>query len=121
MKLTKSEALKRRHRRVRKKVTGTAERLRLYVRRSLRHLYAQLIDDTPVNGSRTLVTFTTNTKDASGKHFRNIAGATALGKEIGEALKQRGVDQIVFDRGGARYHGIVKALADAVREQGVQF
>lgn len=121
MQLTKKDKLKRRHRRLRNKVNGTADRPRLYVRKSLRHLHAQLIDDSGETGCRTLTAFSTLTKETAGKHCCNVAGAAALGKSIGEELKKRGVESIVFDRGGNRYHGCVKALADAVRETGVRF
>ena len=121
MKLTQKDRLKRRHFRVRKKVSGTTERPRLCVRRTLKHFYAQVIDDSQVLGSTTIASFSTATKDNSGKHMRNIAQATELGKFIGEALKGKGITQIVFDRGGYRYHGCVKALADGIRESGIIF
>lgn len=121
MKLTQKDRLKRRHFRVRSRVAGTAQRPRLFVRKSLRHVYAQLIDDSPETGSVTLASFGTATKDAAGKHLANKAGATALGKSVGEQLMARGITEIVFDRGGYRYHGVVQAFADAVRESGVKF
>lgn len=121
MKLTQKDRLTRRHLRVRRKVAGTAERPRLYVRKSLKHLYVQLIDDSPANGSRTLAIFTTHSKDNAGKHMCNIKHAGELGKRVGEELKNRGIEQIVFDRGGYRYHGAVKALADAVRQAEIRF
>jgi large subunit ribosomal protein L18 len=123
MKLTKKEQLKRRHLRVRKKVSGTPERPRLFVRRSLKHLYAQVVDDSALTdgykkgSSRTLAAYTTASKE--GKHSANIPCATALGKAIGADLLARGINTVVFDRGGYRYHGVVKALAEAVREAGI--
>lgn len=121
MKLNKKENLRRRHWRVRRKVRGTAERPRVSVRKSLKHFYVVVIDDSPENGSRTLATFTTASKDTQGKHMANQAGGAALGKKVGEELKNRGITTIVFDRGGYRYHGCVKAIADAMREAGVVF
>lgn len=121
MKMTQKDRLKRRHYRVRSRVAGTAERPRLFVRKSLRHVYVQLIDDSADTGSVTLASFGTATKDSAGKHLANKAGAAALGKSVGEALAARGIKEIVFDRGGYRYHGVVQALADAVREAGVKF
>ena len=121
MKLTKKQNLKKRHMRVRRKVTGTPERPRLCVRKTLKHLYAQVFDDTVAQGSRTIATYATASKDTAGKHMRNQAQAIELGKAIGADLKARGIENIVFDRGGYRYHGCVKALADAIREAGVKF
>jgi large subunit ribosomal protein L18 len=119
MKLTKKEQLKRRHWRVRAKVHGTTERPRLCIRKSLKHFYAVLIDDSFESGSKTLACFTTASKENPGRHMANIPGAAALGAKVGAELKNRGINAIVFDRGGYRYHGCVKALADAMREAGV--
>jgi len=119
MKLTKKERLDRRHNRVRKKVSGTNERPRLFVRKSLKHLYAQLVDDSVEGGAKTLATFTTASKANGGKHSANKAAAVELGKYVGAQLKERGITAVVFDRGGYRYHGVVKAIAEAVRETGV--
>jgi len=105
----------RRHRRVRVRVTGTAERPRLAVFRSLNHIYAQLIDDT---GGRTLVAAST-VELKTGKS--DAASAAAVGKAIADKAKQAGVAGAVFDRGGFLYHGRVKALADAAREAGLEF
>jgi large subunit ribosomal protein L18 len=105
----------RRHRRVRVKVTGTAERPRLSVYRSLHHLYAQLIDD---GTGRTLAAASTSQLKTSGK---DMAAAAAVGKAIAERAKAAGVGAAVFDRGGFLYHGRVKALADAAREAGLEF
>lgn len=121
MKLSKKDALRRRHLRVRGKVSGTAGRPRVAVRKSLRHLYLTVVDDSPETGSRTLATFTTATKDKAGKHMANVAQAGELGKLAGAELKNRGINEIVFDRGGYRYHGQVKAIAEAMREAGVAF
>lgn len=119
MQLTSKERLKRRHFRVRKKVSGTAARPRLYVRRSLKHIYVQIIDDSPEVGSKTLLTVTTWSKETAGKHFANANGAKALGGRVAEALKAHGLTTVVFDRGGYRYHGVVKTLAETVRESGI--
>jgi len=122
MALERKEALERRHLRVRRKIHGTAERPRLCIHKSLRHLYAQLVDD---GAQRTLVSVTTNRKtvreNAPKKSFRNREWAKRLGKEIGELAVQAGIKKVVFDRGGCLYHGCVKSFADAAREAGLQF
>jgi large subunit ribosomal protein L18 len=108
----------RRHRRVRKKVRGTAERPRLAVFRSNKNIYAQVIDD--VSG-RTLAAAGTaepSLKDASGG---NLSAATKVGELVAERAKAAGISKVVFDRGGFRYHGRVAALADAAREGGLEF
>jgi large subunit ribosomal protein L18 len=105
----------RRHRRVRVKVTGTAERPRLSVYRSLHHLYAQLIDD---GAGRTVAAASTAQLKTNSK---DMAAAAAVGKAIAERAKAAGVGAAVFDRGGFLYHGRVKALADAAREAGLEF
>ncbi|MGH2538457.1 MAG: 50S ribosomal protein L18 [Candidatus Promineifilaceae bacterium] len=106
-----------RHRRVRAKVSGTAERPRLNVFRSLRHIYAQLIDDT---SGRTLVAASTlEQEEGAGKD--KTEEAARVGKSLAERAKAAGVEQAVFDRGGYRYHGRVKALAEAAREGGLKF
>ena len=103
----------RRHMRVRKRVNGTPERLRLVVFRSLKHIYAQLVDD---DAKRTVLTV--SDKDLTGKKAER---ATAVGKRIAEKAKSAGVSKVVFDRAGYRYHGRVKALADGAREGGLEF
>ena len=105
----------RRHRRVRVKVTGTGERPRLTVFRSLHHTYAQLIDD--VSG-RTIAA--ASTRAIKGGH-NNTEAAVSVGKAIADRAKAAGVSRVVFDRGGYLYHGRVKALADAAREAGLNF
>jgi large subunit ribosomal protein L18 len=117
----KEVSRKRRRMRIRKKVSGTTDRPRLCVCKSLKHLYAQVVDDSI---GKTLTTATTNTKSnkASGKHsFANIASAKALGRQIAEKAKASGVTQVVFDRSGYPYHGIIKAIAEAAREAGLKF
>jgi large subunit ribosomal protein L18 len=108
------------HDRVRMKVSGTPERPRLCVYRSLDHIYAQVIDD---RAGKTLVAASSADKDTKKtlKGGGNIAAAKVVGKEIAERAKAAGVAKVVFDRGGYKYHGRVKALADAAREAGLQF
>jgi large subunit ribosomal protein L18 len=106
----------RRHNRVRSVVNGTADRPRLSVFRSATHIYAQLIDD--VSGRTLAAASTREVKDATGKKTDK---SVAVGTLIGEKAKQAGITQVVFDRGGYKYHGRVKALADAARQAGLQF
>ncbi len=112
MKMTRTQARQRRHRRVRQIVTGTPERPRICVFRSNRHVSAQLIDDTT---GKTLASVTTVSKANSGKNQRNCAAATAQGAALGEKMKALGVAKAVFDRNGCLYHGLIKAFADGVR------
>jgi large subunit ribosomal protein L18 len=105
----------KRHRRVRVRVTGTPERPRLSVFRSLNHLYVQLIDD---SGSRTVAAASTVALKAKGN---GMAEAAEVGKAIASKAKAAGVSSVVFDRGGFLYHGRIKALADAAREAGLEF
>ncbi len=120
MKLTKAEARKRRHRRIRKKVFGTPERPRLSVYGSLKHMYAQIIDDTR---GHTLVAASTLDKELRGKytHGGNVEAARLVGQLIAKRALEAGIQKVVFDRGGFRYHGRVKALAEAARQEGLQF
>jgi large subunit ribosomal protein L18 len=105
----------KRHRRVRVNVSGTSERPRLAVYRSLNHLYAQVIDD---GASKTVAAASTVELKAKGK---GMAEAVQVGKQIAAKAKAAGVKQVVFDRGGFLYHGRIKALADAAREAGLEF
>ena len=105
----------KRHRRVRVHVSGTQERPRLSVFRSLNHVYAQLIDD---GASRTLAAASTVDLKANGN---GMAEAAQVGKAIAAKAKAAGVSSVVFDRGGFLYHGRIKALADAAREAGLEF
>lgn len=111
---TKREARIRRHLRVRKKISGTAERPRLSVFRSNRHIYAQLIDD--VEG-RTLVAASDREVPVTGTKTER---ARAVGKLIAERAKQAGIERAVFDRGGRLYHGRVAAVAEGAREEGLR-
>ncbi len=113
-------ARKRRHRRVRAKIAGTADRPRLNVFRSLGNIYAQVIDDV---AGHTLVSASTIDRELRGK--LNGKSKTEAAKMVGELVARRaqaaGIKQVVFDRGGYKYHGRVKALADGAREAGLKF
>jgi large subunit ribosomal protein L18 len=113
---SKNQIRLRIHKRIRQRLSGTEERPRLAVFRSVKHIYAQVIDDTK---GHTVVAAGSNEKD--GKNGGNVAGAKALGKLIAERAKDKGIKSVVFDRGGYLYHGRVKALADAAREAGLEF
>ena len=105
------------HVRIRKKLTGTKERPRLAVYRSVSHIYAQIIDDSK---GATLVS--ASSVDKGGRtNGGNVAAAKAIGKLVAERAKEKGVTTVVFDRGGYQYHGRIKALADAAREAGLEF
>jgi large subunit ribosomal protein L18 len=103
-----------RHLRVRKKVSGTADRPRLVVFRSDKHIYAQLVDD---DAGRTIATVST-LKVGSGKKTEK---ASEVGKQVAAVAKDKGITRVVFDRGGYKYHGRVKAVADGAREGGLEF
>jgi large subunit ribosomal protein L18 len=109
--------------RQRKRISGTPERPRLRVFRSVSHIYAQVIDD--LNGTTLASAASTEPtlKTVFGKDVRggNLAGAKALGKTIAERSIEKGVKRVVFDRGGYLYHGRIKAIADAAREAGLEF
>ena len=109
--------------RQRKRINGTPERPRLRVFRSVAHIYAQVIDD--MSGTTLVSAASTepSLKTLFEKTTRggNIAGAKALGKTIAERLKEKGINRVVFDRGGYLYHGRIKAIADAAREAGLEF
>jgi large subunit ribosomal protein L18 len=106
------------HKRIRRKVAGTAERPRLAVFRSLNHIYAQLIDD---GKGETLVAAASTEPGVRERPGGNIAGAKEIGKLIAERAKEKGIKRVVFDRGGYIYHGRVKSLAEAAREAGLEF
>jgi large subunit ribosomal protein L18 len=103
--------------RIRRKVHGTSERPRLAVFRSLKHIYAQVIDDA---SGKTIASASSKEKD-SGAKGSNAAAAKAVGALIARKAKDKGVTRVVFDRGGYLYHGNIKALADAARENGLEF
>jgi large subunit ribosomal protein L18 len=108
----------RRHLRVRKRVTGTAGRPRLVVNRSTRHIFAQVVDD---NLGQTLASASTLDSTVRGGEGDKTAQAAKIGKLLAERAKAAGIDKVVFDRGGNRYHGRIAALADAAREAGLDF
>jgi large subunit ribosomal protein L18 len=107
------------HVRIRKKIQGTPERPRLNVYRSLNHIYVQVIDD--MTGATLVSANSAEGKKGERKAGGNLAAAKAVGKQIAERAKAKGISKVVFDRGGYIYHGRVKALADAAREGGLQF
>jgi len=112
---------KRRHLRVRAKVSGTPERPRLNVFRSNEHIYAQIIDDTV---GHTLVAASTLEKDVRERfpeEHPKVVEARVVGQVIGERARAKGITRVVFDRGGYKYHGRVKALADGARQAGLEF
>ena len=120
---TRTTARLARHRRIRDKIAGTEARPRLAVFRSITHIYAQLIDD---RGGKTLVAASDGdvrpaTASASPAEPGKTARATAVGTLLAERAKAAGIESVVFDRGGYRYHGRVKALADAARKGGLVF
>lgn len=109
----------RRQRRSRTRVNRTlGDRLRLSVFRSNQHIYAQIVD---VKGGKTLVSASSNDKEAKLKSGGNVEAAKAVGKLVAERAKKAKIDTVVFDRGGYLYHGRVKALAEAAREHGLKF
>ena len=118
---SKAVIRKRVHRRIRRKVAGSTARPRLAVFRSVKHIYAQVIDDSV---GHTLAAASSNEKSDAKSEVKsggNVAGAKAVGKLLAERAKEKGVKSVVFDRGGYLYHGRVKALADAAREGGLEF
>jgi len=115
---TKRELRDRRHLRVRKKISGTLERPRLVVFRSSKHIYAQLVDDV---ARRTVVAVSDLTRDLPVDGTGKTARSHAVGRLLAERAKGQGVSRVVFDRGGYRYHGRVKAVADGARQGGLEF
>ena len=117
LKTDKNKTRQKRHLRVRNRVSGTAQRPRLNVFRSLAHIYAQVIDD---EKGMTLAAASSLDKDFTGKGG-NIDGAKAVGKAIAKKALDKGISEVVFDRGGYVYHGRIAALAEAAREGGLKF
>ena len=111
---TREQQRYRRHLRVRKKVTGTAERPRLVIFRSLKHISAQLVDDV---ARKTIATVTSTTIEGGKKTEKS----TEVGKRIAAKAKDAGITKVVFDRAGYQFHGRVKAVADGAREGGLEF
>lgn len=120
MKITRKASVKRRHRRVRRKVEGTAQRPRLAVFRSNQHIYVQVIDDT---SQHTLAAASTAEAPLKSnlKSTSDCDASVEVGKLIAQRSIEKGISQVVFDRGGNLYHGRVKALAEAAREAGLDF
>jgi large subunit ribosomal protein L18 len=117
----KMEGLERRHRRIRRKLRGTAQRPRLTVFRSLNHVRAVIVDD---DAGRTLVQVSSTAQDlakAAGEGSVKMRRSQAVGTEIARRAKEKGISKVAFDRGGRLYHGRVKALADAARKGGLEF
>jgi len=114
--IKRNEIRQRIHSRIRRKLSGTEERPRLNVYRSLNHIYAQVIDDQ--KGETIVATSTLALKLKTGGH---VAAAKEIGKSIAEKAVEKGIKKVVFDRGGFLYHGRIKALADAAREAGLEF
>jgi large subunit ribosomal protein L18 len=106
------------HARIRRRIAGSPERPRLAVYRSLKHIYAQIIDD---RKGHTLASASSNEKAGTVTNGGNLAGAKEVGKLIAERALANGIKKVVFDRGGYLYHGRVKALAEAAREAGLEF
>ena len=115
---TRGAARRKRHDRIRLTMAGTAGRPRLAIFRSLNHIYAQVIDDA---SGRTLVAASTVEKELRGSKSTKTEEAASIGRLIAERAKAAGIDRVVFDRAGFRYHGRIKSLADAARDAGLDF
>ena len=109
----------RRRHRLRKIVSGTPERPRMVVHRSLRHIEVQIVDDV---AGHSLLGYSTQSKDLKGRDFDNrVTQGHEVGKIVAAKAKEKGIEQVVFDRGGFLYHGVIKAVADGAREAGLNF
>ena len=115
---SRGAARRKRHQRIRLHLAGTQDRPRLAVFRSLNHIYAQVIDDA---SGRTLVAASTVEKELKGSSSTKTEEAAVVGRLLAERAKAAGIERVVFDRAGFRYHGRVKSLADAAREAGLEF
>jgi large subunit ribosomal protein L18 len=115
---TRTEQRYRRHLRIRKTVQGTAARPRLVIFRSLKHIYAQLVDD---DQGRTLLGVSDRTKGVAAEKNGKVAAGLAVGKLLGAKAREQGITKVVFDRAGYPYHGRVKAVADGARQAGLEF
>ncbi len=115
---TRAQRRYRRHLRIRKTLRGTADRPRLVVHRSLKHVYAQLVDD---GAGHTLIGVGDRNKDVKVEGSGKVAGSFAVGKLLGQRAAAAGVTKVVFDRGGYPYHGRVKAVAQGARDAGLEF
>ncbi len=120
MALSKDQTRQRRHLRIRKRLQGTGDKPRLSVYKSLNNIYAQLVDDV---AGKTILAASTLEKDirSSVKHGGNLDAAKKVGASLAQKALNKKITSVVFDRGGYRYHGCIKALADAAREQGLKF
>jgi large subunit ribosomal protein L18 len=116
---SKNKVRRRIHQRLRNRLSGSPERPRLNVYRSLNHIYAQVIDDT--SGTTLASASTAKGKKGSKTTGGNVASAKEIGKAIAQRAQEKGIKKVVFDRGGYLYHGRIKALADAAREAGLEF
>jgi large subunit ribosomal protein L18 len=115
---TRQQLRARRHLRVRKKVSGTADRPRLVVFRALKHIYAQLVND---DQGRTIMGLSDGTEGVQADGAGKVGMAKGVGKALAAKAKAAGITRVVFDRAGYRYHGRVKAVADGAREGGLEF
>ena len=116
---SKNDTRQRVHQRIRKKMMGTPERPRLNVYRSLNHIYVQLVDD--MEGKTLVFASSAEGKKGERKTGGNLSAAKEVGKKVAQRAQEKGIKQVVFDRGGYLYHGRIKALADAAREAGLRF
>ena len=116
---SKDKTRRRIHQRLRGRLSGSVERPRLNVYRSLNHMYVQVIDD--LSGQTIVAASTAEGEKANRRTGGNVAAAKAIGKTIAERAKAKGIEHVVFDRGGYLYHGRIKALAEAAREGGLKF
>lgn len=114
----KSQVRARRRYRIRKTISGTPERPRLVVNRSLRHIEAQIIDD---RAGHSLLGLSTRSSAFTGEFANRVEQGHGLGKQLAEKAKEQGIEQVVFDRAGFLYHGIIKAVAEGAREGGLRF
>jgi len=121
MRTTRQEGRVRRHRRVRRRVIGTAARGRLAVFRSHLHIYAQIVDDISGNTLVSASSLKLNAEPPAANESRRIAQAKAVGRLLAARAQEKGIQKVVFDRGGYRYHGRVAALAQGARDGGLQF
>lgn len=119
-KISRAKIRQKKHRRIRHRLSGTAQAPRLAVFRSNQHMYAQIIDDT---AGSTLVSASTLQEEVKAglEYTNNIEAAAKVGEVIGKRAVEKGIKKVVFDRGGFLYHGKIKALADAAREAGLEF
>lgn len=111
----------KRHKRIRRKIIGTSVRPRLSVRRSINHLYTQIIDDAAGKTLLEVSTLSKDLKDKISKDAGNVKGAAVLGRILAEKCKKEGITKVVFDRAGYLYHGRIKTLAEAARKGGLSF